>query len=103
MHAAVACDMETYAIAEVCRVAKVPFLSVRVISDALEDELPKEVERLLEQHSLASKLGAATGAIFNRPSSIKDMWNLKEQAIKASDRLARFLRSTIAPRRCSVR
>ena len=66
-----------------------------VVRDAVDDELPKEVERLLEQNSLASKLGAATGAIFNRPSSIKDMWSLKEQAIKASDRLARFLVRTL--------
>ena len=94
-YAAVACDMETFAVASACQESGTRFISVRVISDALEDELPKEVESLLNQDSLASKLGAATGAIFNRPSSIKDMWNLKEQAIKASDRLARFLSSTI--------
>ena len=88
--------METLAVADVCRREKVRFLSVRVISDALDDELPQEIERLLDQKSLASKLGAAAGAVFNRPSSVKDMWNLKEQAIQASDRLARFLASTIA-------
>ncbi len=95
-HGAVACDMETLAVADVCRDKKVKFLSVRIISDALDDELPREIERLLDQKSLASKLGAATAAALNRPSSIKDMWKLKEQAIKASDRLARFVSSTIA-------
>lgn len=95
-HAALACDMESFAVADVCREAKVRFLSVRVISDSVDDQLPEEVERLLEQDTVASRLGAATGAIFNRPSSIKDMWNLKEQAIKASDRLARFLTQTLA-------
>lgn len=90
-YSAVACDMETLAVAEVCRRAKVRFMSVRIISDALSDELPKEIEHLLNQKSLAGKLGAATGAILNRPSAVKDMWKLKEDALKASDRLARFL------------
>ncbi|MFV1965654.1 MAG: hypothetical protein ACC628_09550 [Pirellulaceae bacterium] len=90
-HAALACDMETMAMAQVCQREHVRFLSVRIISDTLEDDLPKGIERLLDQKTIAAKLGAATGAIFNRPSSIKDMWKLKEDAIKASDRLARFL------------
>jgi adenosylhomocysteine nucleosidase len=88
---AVACDMETMVIAQICQSEQIQFLSVRIISDSFDDELPKGMERLLEQKTLAAKLGAATGAIFNRPSSIKDMWKLKEDAIKASDRLARFL------------
>ena len=90
-HAALACDMETMAVAQACVDAKVRLLSIRLISDAVDDRLPPEVEGLLEQSSLAGKLGAATGALWNRPSSAKDMWKLKEQAIKASDRLATFL------------
>ena len=95
-HHALGCDMETMAVAQACRDEKVRFLSVRVISDSLDDELPKEIERLMDQKSLASKLGAATGAVFNRPSSVKDMWQLKEQALKSSDRLGKFLTGTIA-------
>ena len=67
------------------------FLSVRIISDGLDDRLPPEVERMLDQHSLAGKLGAATRAIFQRPGSVKDMWKLQEIAHRASDRLANFL------------
>jgi len=72
-----------------------------VISDALDDELPPEIENLLHQQSLSGKVGAVAGSIFRRPSSIKDMWNLKEQALVASDRLAKFLGEIIAllPRR----
>ena len=88
---AIACDMETSAVAQICQLEKVRMMSVRVVTDALDDELPKEIERLLDQKSLASKLGAATGAIFKRPSSLKDMWKLQEDALKATDRLARFL------------
>ena len=90
-HGAAACDMETMAVARICRRRKVRFLSVRVITDALDDRLPVEVERLLAQKTIAGKLGAATGAVFKRPSSIKDMWRVREQALKASDRLAKFL------------
>lgn len=90
-HAALACDMETLAVAQACQQAGAKFMSVRIISDAIDDELPKEIESLLGQESLVGKLGAATGAIFNRPSSVKDMWKLKEDALKASDRLAKFL------------
>ena len=94
-HAALACDMETLAVGEACQRAGTKFMSVRIISDALDDELPKEVESMLAQETLVGKLGAATGAIFHRPSSVKDMWKLKEDALKATDRLARFLTGVI--------
>lgn len=92
-HAAVACDMEAYAVAAACRDSQVPFMAVRVISDAVDDELPPEIEHLLAQTSLAGKLGAATGAVLKRFSAAKDLWRLREDALKASDRLAKFLAS----------
>jgi adenosylhomocysteine nucleosidase len=92
---AIACDMETMAVAQVCRSRQVRFLSVRMISDGLDDRLPPEVERMLDQRSLAGRLGAATRAIFERPSSVKDMWKLQEVARRASDRLANFLAGVI--------
>ncbi len=88
---ALACDMETIAVAQACRRQQVRFLSVRIISDQLDDKLPVEVEHMLEQQSIAGKLGAATRALFHRPGSVKDMWKLRETAIQASDRLANFL------------
>lgn len=88
---AVAVDMESFAVAEVCRHRRIRFLAVRVIHDALHDELPSDVEKLLAQKTRAARLGAATGAIWRRPSSIKDMYQLKENALLASERLAKFL------------
>lgn len=88
---AIACDMETMAVAQVCRRLKTRFLAVRIVSDAVDDTLPPEVARLLNQKSLAGKLGAAAGALLNRPSSAKDMWNLHADALRAADRLAKFL------------
>jgi adenosylhomocysteine nucleosidase len=90
-HAAQAADMETLAIAHACRQRNVRFLAVRIITDTVEDALPAEVERMLDQKSLAAKLGAAAGALWKHPATIKDMWQLKEDAVRASDRLARLL------------
>ena len=92
---AIACDMETSAVAQACAEQGTRLLSVRIISDAVDDQLPPEVATLLAQKTWASKLGAATGALFKRPSSALDMWQHKEDALKATDRLAKFLRGTI--------
>jgi adenosylhomocysteine nucleosidase len=93
---AICCDMESFAIAEVCRQQGVQFLAVRIISDAVDDVLPPEVERLIAQKSLAGKLGAAAGAIYKRWGAAKDLWQLREDALKASDRLAKFLSSMLS-------
>lgn len=94
-HQALACDMESYAIAEVCRQKKVRFLSVRIVSDSLEDELPKEIEQLLAQKTMAGKLGAAAQVIWKRPGAAMDLLKLQDEALKASDRLARYLTSVL--------
>ncbi len=90
-HDAMAVDMETFAVAEVCQRREVRFLAVRVINDTVDEELPVDVEHLLEQKTMPGKLGAATGAIWRRPSSLKDMYQLRENALVASERLAKFL------------
>ncbi len=91
----IAVDMESFAVAEVCRRHAVRFLAVRVITDAVDEELPPDVQRLLAQKTRAAKLGAVIGAVWNRPSSVGDMLRLKEDAFVASDRLAKFLSSMI--------
>lgn len=93
---AVACDMETLAVARACQRHRTRFLSVRIISDGVEDELPVEVQRLLDHKSLAGKLGAAASAIWNRPSSAKDFWRLHREALHASERLAQSLTAILA-------
>jgi adenosylhomocysteine nucleosidase len=92
-HEALAVDMETWAVAEICRREKVRFLAVRVINDAVDDELPRDVDRLLAQKTPARRLGAAAAVVLRRPSSLKDMFSLRENAILASERLAKFLES----------
>jgi adenosylhomocysteine nucleosidase len=88
---AMAVDMETTAVAEVCLRRNVPFSSVRVINDTADQTLPRDVEHLLAQKTGAAQWGAALGAIWRRPASAKDMYMLRENALVASDRLAKFL------------
>ena len=94
-HQAIAVDMETFAVAQVCRKHQVRFMAVRVISDGVDDELPPDVEHLMEQQTSVRKFGAVVGTVMNRPGSVKDMYNLKENALVAADRLAKFLTSTV--------
>jgi len=90
-HGVLAVDMETLAVAEACSQAGTRLLSVRVILDEVDHKLPSDIDLLVRKQSTAGKLGAAAGAILRRPSSVKDMWQLKEDALVASDRLAKFL------------
>lgn len=87
---AIAVDMETLAVAKVCRETKTRFMAVRTISDDLSADLPPEVLSLVGETG-AVRLGAVIGSLWKRPSSIKDMWRMREHAMDASDRLADFL------------
>ena len=77
--------------AEVCRRRAVAFSSIRVINDTADEALPRDVEHLLAQRTGAARLGAALGAVWRRPASAKDMYQLRERALIASQRLAKFL------------
>jgi len=89
-HGALALEMESFAVAQVCA-GRVPFLAIRVCSDGRDDVLSDDLDQVARQRSTAGQWGAAAGAIFRRPGSIKDMLALKEQALVASDKLAQHL------------
>jgi adenosylhomocysteine nucleosidase len=87
---ATAWDADSYFVAEAA--AGLPtFISVRIISEAIDDELPKAIQVFRDQKSIAAKLGAAAGALFEQPSSLAAMWKMRDEAIKLSDRLGKFL------------
>ena len=82
-------DMESYSVAWFCREKRIPFLSVRIVFDTAAEELPKEIRRLaVPQQSLVRQFGTLTGAFFKRPSSVLDLYKLKERALVAADLLA---------------
>ncbi|MDB5353346.1 MAG: nucleoside phosphorylase [Planctomycetota bacterium] len=83
-------DMESSAVAAVCSERNVRFLAIRVISDEAGTDLPAEIATILGR-SGGYRVGAALGAIWRRPSSLKDMWALREHAVAAADRISRFV------------
>ncbi len=87
---AIAADMESYSVAQVCQERKTRFLAVRSISDDLTEDLPPEVLTVLGRTG-SRRAGAIAGALWKRPASAKELWRLREQAASAADRLAAFL------------
>ncbi|MEZ6057897.1 MAG: 5'-methylthioadenosine nucleosidase [Planctomycetaceae bacterium] len=87
---ALAVDMETYGVASVCSERKRKFLAIRSISDDCSRDLPPEVLSILGRTG-SVRAGAVLGALWNRPSSYKDLWKLRQNANRAADRLAQFL------------
>ena len=87
---AIAVDMETFEIARLCQERKIRFLAVRAVSDDVSTDLPAEVLSLVGETG-SVRFGAVIGALWKRPGRYKDMWRLRETAILAADRLARFL------------
>lgn len=89
-HDAIAVDLESLAVAQVCGERKVPFLAVRVVSDDLSHDLPPEVLTVMGRTG-TYRVGAALSALWRRPGSAKDMWQLRTSAGAAAARLATFL------------
>ena len=90
-YSAIAVDMETRTVAQVCRENKVCFSSVRVVSDAADDRLPQEVDRLLRQPTRIAQVLSASQAILRRPTCVQELWQLKKNSDLAAERLASFL------------
>ena len=84
-------DMETFAIAELCQERGVPFLSVRIVLDSVNESLPKDVQRIMKsaERSTAQLAGSLLGSLFSRPTALIDLYTLKERALDAADRLAK--------------
>jgi adenosylhomocysteine nucleosidase len=93
-HGALAVDMESLAVAETCRDAKIRCLAVRSISDDMSADLPPEILTMVGETG-SVRLGAALASIWNRPGSVKEMWRLRELAATAAGRLAGFLEGVI--------
>ena len=85
-------DMETFAVAEVCRIREVPFLSIRVILDVAEDRVPKDITKILESMDKGTTRfsGTILGSLWSRPAVVLDLVSLKRRAFTATERLAKF-------------
>ncbi len=90
-------DMETFAVAEVCRLRGVPFLSARIILDTAAEELPRDVQRIMKDAEIGGVrlAGSVLGSLFRRPTAMLDLFSLKQRALSATDRLAKRLAAEI--------
>ena len=93
-------DMESFAVAEVCRIREIPFLSVRVIFDAVEDRIPSDITHILESmgKGVSRFSGTLLGSVWSRPSVVRDFVSLKRRAFTATERLARFIVAELSRR-----
>ncbi|MBT5018450.1 MAG: 5'-methylthioadenosine nucleosidase [Planctomicrobium sp.] len=85
---AIAVDMESHSVAMVCKERDIQFMAIRAISDDLSADLPKEVLAIFGPKGTI-RTGALVGTIFKRPSSVKDLWKIRENAVRAAENLAR--------------
>jgi adenosylhomocysteine nucleosidase len=84
-------DMETHAVAGVAAEAGLPCAAIRVISDAADEDLPREIAALARPQSAMRRLGAALGAVGRRPRAALDLWRLYEHAVVDARTLAAAL------------
>ncbi|MBM4021754.1 MAG: hypothetical protein FJ284_05845 [Planctomycetes bacterium] len=89
-------DMETLAVAEVASADGLSCRSLRVISDAVDDELPTDVGRLVAAQSPLRRLGGVIGVIGRRPGAARDLWGLWERAVVDGRTLAMSLEALVA-------
>ncbi|MDR2169380.1 MAG: hypothetical protein LBP59_04490 [Planctomycetaceae bacterium] len=75
----------------------VNFSALRIVLDAVDDELPKEVKRIIQSYerSAARLIGTTIGSFFKRPSIVFDLYSLKERALQATDILAKYITTNI--------
>lgn len=89
-----AVDMESLAVGRVCAQRQIPFMSVRVISDTMDKDLPPEVSAIFGSSGFL-RAGAVLGALWRRPSSWSDLWGLREQSTMAAARLGLYLKNVV--------
>ncbi len=86
-----ALDMETSVLAQLAQERDIPFLSLRSITDAVDQEL-LDVSPFMEQDGEVNKLKAGW-YVLTHPGSIKTFKNLKEIADQATRNLTHLLQS----------
>jgi adenosylhomocysteine nucleosidase len=85
-------DMESAAVARVAAVGKVPFISVRAVSDKVGDDLP------MDFNVWFSRAGALRGImqVIRRPLILRGLYRMKCHADEADQTLRRFFASFVS-------
>jgi adenosylhomocysteine nucleosidase len=90
---ATVCDMESTAVAEICRMRSVPFLAVRAISDSATRTLPAALDRIIVNGQV-SVLRAIQKMIV-QPKLVVEYYHLSCNTRIASLKLAETLKKII--------
>ena len=85
-----AVDMEAAAVGRIARKKQIEFLALRTISDAVDDALPPEVARFLDEKGRV-RASRVLSFVFRGPGNVKELWRLKSR----SDRAAAALRDAV--------
>jgi adenosylhomocysteine nucleosidase len=82
-------NMEDYWLALACNRAGVPFISIRAVVDAVNDDLPAFVEEFATADDSGRGLGIALGAI-KRPGNVLSLLSMAKKASSAKKSLGEF-------------
>ena len=94
-HRAVAVDMETRWIAEACASRKIPFLSLRVISDTAAAPFPRPAAGSFRSRAATHSVAAPLGYLFRHPTAIVRLIRFARQVGSARANLAAALEIVI--------
>ncbi|MCP9451997.1 MAG: hypothetical protein NNA23_04865 [Nitrospira sp.] len=89
---AIGLDMESAALAEEAKRAKVPFVIVRTVSDLLDEDLPLDFNLFLRPSGWLK----GTALVVGRPARLVGLWRLRRQAQAAANNLTAFLKRYVA-------
>lgn len=94
-----AIEMESAVIRRICRERQIPSATVRVISDAAEDDLPLDFNALMTIHDRIN-YAKLVWKLLSNPQKIPKLMKFQEQTIFAARKLADALHGSLRGGRC---
>ena len=90
-----AVEMESGVIREICADRGIPSATVRVISDAADESLPLDFNRLMKP-DMSLSAGKLAGALLRSPGKIVELIRFQKRIKQAGNNLARILSEALA-------
>ncbi|HXV75880.1 MAG TPA: hypothetical protein VD788_06120 [Candidatus Polarisedimenticolaceae bacterium] len=84
---ATAADMETAAVARVAESRQVPYVALRVVSDAADEALPLDFNRFVDESGRLDRWAIVVRAV-RRPSLLPGLFELRGRSRRCAERLA---------------
>jgi len=85
-----AVDMESFEILRKCAECGIPAAAIRAVSDTAEQELPLDMDRILDRHGQHS-LPRVMGQVVLHPRSLPGLVNFGQRSRRAAGSVTRFL------------